>query len=199
MGGRPLHLSHTSNAPGPGGICGRYRSRSVSSWRTSHSSLICLQYRSFSIISLLYLQSRRVSIPLLGRKRGNFYLHHSSFHSHLISPDDPEVSPFLLPNNNRPRTRRKFLILKHSHCQLRQGPLIEDLLSDPYVCINCKFSNGSVGQMLQPIVTACRQKNGGRILISTKEVLCSKRILKIKSLIRKGFSIDAFVKLLQQR
>ena len=88
-------------------------------WRVSYSLPTCLHSRSISIISILYLQSRQGHTPLIGPRRDHFHLHLSYFHSHLISPDDPEVDPFPL-NNNRPRTRRKFLIQKSSLCQLRQ-------------------------------------------------------------------------------
>ena len=83
------------------GICGRHLSKSISSWRASHSQPIYLHSRSTLTSFFLNLCSRWDSFSSFRFPARPLYLHHSSpslpFHFHLAGR---RSAPPLLNNNN---------------------------------------------------------------------------------------------------
>ena len=72
--------------------------------------------------------------------------------------------------------------------------LIEDLLNDGYdFVLTARFQSDP----LERRYGQYRQMNGGRFLVSLKDVECSEKILKIKSLLREGFDINENVKVVE--
>ena len=114
-------LSHTSNAPEPGGyVGGTALGPSVHGEPPTVCRYASCQDR-FKLFPFFAINSVGVSFLFSSGPLSSSPLLFSPS-SHL--PHDPEVGPSsLLNNNNRPGTRRKFLILKSSHCQLRRVTL----------------------------------------------------------------------------
>ena len=70
--------------------------------------------------------------------------------------------------------------------------LIEDLLTHGYTFVlTARFQSDP----LERRYGQYRQMSGGRFLVSLKDVLCSEKIIKVKSLVQEGFDIDDTVKL----
>lgn len=95
------------------------------------------------------------------------------------------------------RNAEKFTLSAQTSYALRrtlrcQASLIEDLLQEGYdFVLTAKFQSDPIEKRFGQY----RQMSGGRFLISAKDVICSEKILKIKSLVREGFNIDDKVKL----
>ena len=100
-------------------------------------------------------------------------------------------------DNEKRRNTEKYTLSAQTSYALRRtsrchASLIEDLLLEGYdFVLTAKFQSDPIEKRFGQY----RQMSGGRFLISAKDVICSEKILKIKSLIREGFDIDEKFKL----
>ena len=100
-------------------------------------------------------------------------------------------------NHQKIRNAEKFTLSAQTSYALRrtlrcQASLIKDLLHEGYeFVLTVKFQSDPIEKRFGQY----RQMSGGRFLISAKDVFCSEKNLKIKSLVREGFNIDDKVKL----